>query len=169
MTAESKVDQARRSFLWPHAIFALLSLNVVICAITAYYALTDTSMAITTDYYEKALRWDDSARQLRFNAALGWKIAISSDGARVLKIELHDSRNEPIRSADVRAEVFHEAHPLQRTALQLGADHEGSFRAALPDGPAGLWHIRTRVDAVGTVFTDERTIEVVAPRLANGG
>ena len=80
--------------------------------------------------------------------------------ARQIEITLRDSSDQPIRVAKVSAEVFHDARSSERATLAFIGDGTGTYRALCPEGADGSWHLRTRIEAVKMVFTDERSIEV---------
>lgn len=151
---------ARGHWFWPGGVFLLLGMNMVIVGITVYAALSDRSVSIEKKYYEKALAWDETAKQRDLNAALGWKVEITAAATRQIEITLRDSSSQPIRAAKVNAEVFHDARSSERSLLTFVGDGSGTYRALCPDGPDGSWHLRTRIEAVKMVFTDERSIEV---------
>ena len=157
-TAPSRA--ARGHWFWPGGVFLLLAMNMVIVGITVYAALSDKSVSIEKRYYEKALAWDETAKQRDLNAALGWKVDITASAARQIEIVLRDSSEQPIRAAKVSAEVFHDARSSERVVVTFVGDDTGTYRALCPDGPEGSWHLRTRIEAVKMVFTDERSIEV---------
>jgi nitrogen fixation protein FixH len=135
-------------------------MNMLIVAITVYAAWSDKSVSIEKKYYEKALAWDETARQRDMNAALGWKVEFTASAARQIEITLRDSADQPIRAAKISAEVFHDARSSERSLLTFVGDGSGTYRVLCPDGPDGSWHLRTRIEAVKMVFTDERSIEV---------
>lgn len=151
---------ARGHWFWPGGVFLLLGMNMVIVGITVYAALSDKSVSIEKKYYEKALAWDETAKQRDLNAALGWKVEITAAATRQIEITLRDSSDQRIRAAKVNAEVFHDARSSERSLLTFVGDGSGTYRALCPDGPDGSWHLRTRIEAVKMVFTDERSIEV---------
>ena len=66
-TAPSRA--ARGHWFWPGGVFLLLAMNMVIVGITVYAALSDKSVSIEKRYYEKALAWDETAKQRDLNAA----------------------------------------------------------------------------------------------------
>lgn len=160
MNAATPNRSARGHWFWPGGVFILLGLNMVIVGITVYAALSDKSVGIEKKYYEKALAWDETAKQRQLNAALGWKIDSGVNAARQITLTLRDSSGQYIRAAKITAEAFHEARPNEVSTLTFIGDGSGSFRALCPDGPEGSWRLRTRVEAVKMVFTDDRSIEV---------
>ncbi|MFN9972255.1 MAG: FixH family protein [Phycisphaerae bacterium] len=157
----------RGHWFWPGGVFLLLGMNMLIVGITVYAALSDKSVSIEKRYYEKALAWDETAKQRDLNASLGWKVDIKASGARQIEITLRDSSDQPIRAAKVSAEVFHDARSSERATLTFIGDASGTYRALCPDGPDGSWHLRTRIEAVKMVFTDERSIEVWTAHAVN--
>lgn len=167
MNTSASERVVRGHWFWPGGVFLLLGLNVVIVGITVYAALSDRSVSIEQRYYEKALAWDETARQRELNAALGWKVDIVASATRQIELSLRDSSDQPIRAAKISAEVFHDARARDRSTLTFVGDGSGIYRALCPDGPDGSWHLRTRIEAVRMVFTDERSIEVWASRAAD--
>ncbi len=157
----------RGHWFWPGGVFLLLGMNMLIVGITVYAALSDKSVSIEKRYYEKALAWDETTKQRDLNASLGWKVDIKASGARQIEITLRDSSDQPIRAAKVSAEVFHDARSSERATLTFIGDASGTYRALCPDGPDGSWHLRTRIEAVKMVFTDERSIEVWTAHAVN--
>lgn len=157
----------RGHWFWPGGVFLLLGMNMLIVGITVYAALSDKSVSIEKRYYEKALAWDETAKQRDLNASLGWKVDIKASAARQIEITLRDSSDQPIRAAKVSAEVFHDARSSERATLTFIGDASGTYRALCPDGPDGSWHLRTRIEAVKMVFTDERSIEVWTAHAVN--
>ncbi|MBY0113821.1 MAG: FixH family protein [Phycisphaerales bacterium] len=167
MSTTIRNRSARGHWFWPGGVFLLLGMNMLIVGITVYAALSDKSVSIEKKYYEKALAWDETAKQRDLNAALGWKVEIKASAARQIEIAIRDSSDQPIRAAKINAEVFHDARSSERATLTFIGDGTGTYRALCPEGPDGSWHLRTRIEAVKMVFTDERSIEVWTAHAAN--
>lgn len=167
MNTASNICSARGHWFWPGGVFLLLGMNMVIVGITVYAALADKSVSIEKKYYEKALAWDETAKQRDLNAALGWKIGLTAGATRQFELTLRDSSDQPIRAAKVNAEVFHDARSSERVMVTFIGDGSGTYRALCPSGPDGSWHLRTRIEAVKMVFTDERSIEVWTAQAVN--
>ncbi len=151
-----------KNYLWPWAIFALLGANMVIVAITVYASQRSRS-PVESDYYQKAMHWDDSARQQALNAALGWKLTPtvrkSSSGAD-LSISLLDGQGQPIRTCKIAVEGFHLADPTRKLDATIDASDAESLTTTLPIDRPGLWRLSFVVDAGGSRFTQQQDIEL---------
>ncbi|NUQ53371.1 MAG: FixH family protein [Phycisphaerales bacterium] len=151
-----------KNYLWPWAIFALLGANMVIVAITVYASQVSRS-PVESDYYRKALHWDDSARQQSLNTSLGWKLVPSlkkSDSGADLSLSLLDGKGEPIRTCKVSIEAFPFADPNHKLQTTIDAADAESLTAALAIDRPGLWRLSFVVDAGGARFTQQQDIEL---------
>lgn len=151
-----------KNYLWPWAIFALLGANMVIVAITVYASQRSRS-PVESDYYQKALHWDESARQHAVNTALGWKLApsLTKSGAGVeFSIALVDGKGEPIRTCNVAIEAFQPADPPRKLIAPIDAADSESLRTTLALDRPGLWRLSFVVDAGGARFTQQQDIEL---------
>lgn len=159
---ETAPAKQAKNYLWPWAIFVLLGANMVIVAITVYASQRSRS-PVESDYYQKALHWDDSARQHAVNSALAWKLVPalkkSVAGADVA-IELLDGKGEPIRTCKISIEAFPFTDPAHKLEASIDAADAESLTTSLAIDRPGLWRLSFVVDAGGARFTQQQDIEL---------
>ena len=66
---------------WPVIIVSALAIHAVASLVVVLIAVSDPSRAVETDYYQKALRWDDKKAQDARNLSLGWSLATETEPA----------------------------------------------------------------------------------------
>lgn len=143
---------------WPVIVIALLvggaGANIGLMLV----ATRDPSFAVEPDYYQKALRWDETMAQEARNAALGWSIAVGFDGASspgrvTLAARVSDRAGRALEGARVEVEAFHSARASRVLAATLSPGSAGRYSATLPLDRPGLWELRLRVARGDAVFT----------------
>ncbi|HRJ49541.1 MAG TPA: FixH family protein, partial [Phycisphaerales bacterium] len=125
---------AKSGGIWPGAIFALLGVNVVVVAVTVYFAVTDPSASIEPNYYEKAVRWDESAARRASSGRLGWGVHLElgpTAQGRELLATLRDADGMGIDGARVEVEMFHHARAGDRWTPRLEPRGEGVYAGRL--------------------------------------
>lgn len=155
--------------LWPAFVgfIALTSLSGATWLIVS--AHSDECFAVEPDYYAKAVRWDDTARQARENARLGWTISLDQRD-RQLFATVRRSDGSPITAAEVRAVAFAHVRAAERCDLRfvpsslhnLGGmgvppvpTPSTTYKASFVPQHAGLWRFRFEVLAENQRFTAE--------------
>lgn len=158
---------------WPAVLVTIVLSGLSGVGWLIYRATTDKTFAVEPDFYNKALRWDSSAREQAISRQLGWSVAASivtdETGASTptLVVRITGGDGAPIRGADVGCEAFAHARAADRRSLRLVERSEGEYAAALENAWPGTWRVRTRVkDASGRVFTAET--DTTAPHVAGG-
>jgi nitrogen fixation protein FixH len=131
----------KRSRLWPGAIFGLIGLNMVVVAVTIYFAANDPSAAVEPQYYQKALAWDDTVKAREASARLGWRAAASVAGGE-LRITLTDGAGAPLEEARVEVTAYAVARAAERQLLTLSGIGAGEYRAPIQLHRAGIWEFR---------------------------
>lgn len=151
----------RGYYRWPAIIFALIGVQLLMGAITIYFATNDSSFAVVPDAYAKAVAWDDSAAANRASQALGWshELRIGSPdtvGDRYVFVTLKDAEGRPLEGAAVRGEAFHLARAADRRPLEFRVVSPGLYRAAGELRRDGRWVVQltaTRGDDVYRIDT----------------
>lgn len=158
----------KASVAWPLAIVSLLALNVLVVAVTVVSANSDPSSSIESNYYEKAVHWDQTAAEAAQSARLGWTCKIRLVGAQsasnpgALDIVLADRNGAPVDGAVVHAEIFHNARAADRTELALSPLASGAYSGAVTAMRPGLWHVNLVVDRAGDRFVLSSDCELLA-------
>ncbi len=156
---------------WPWIVVGLLALMALINAALVYNAHKDPSHAVEPDYYRKALDWDETAAQRKYNRELGWLLeldfkpvpegmagALPEAGPpnTLLLCRLLDGAGTRLAGAEIRVSCFHNAWSGHRIEAALPPLADG-YGAALRLGPPGLWEFRSEVRRSGERFTSVQT------------
>ena len=143
---------------WPVIIVALLvggaGANIGLMVVAA----RDASFAVEPDYYQKALRWDETMAQETRNAALGWSVAVAFEGVprtgqAKLTARVLDRAGHTVEGAQVGVEAFHSARARHIVTAALRPESSGRYSAILPVDRPGLWELRVRVERGEQLFT----------------
>ena len=158
-----------RGLGWPIAMSLILAATVVVNLWVMHLARSDPSFAVETDYYARAVHWDDELEQRRRNEALGWQLAPSlarGDGdSTLLRVRLADAAGRPLGGAAVAVEAFAVARSarIERATLAVApGDEPGAYDGRLRMAQPGLWELRVVATRGGERFTAVRRVE--APR-----
>jgi nitrogen fixation protein FixH len=140
----------RAAVVWGSVIVGLLVLQLVLGAIGVTMALRGKSAAVESDYYEKALHWDDQKAAGAASAKLGWTVKLSVgeialEGGRAVTVMVMDKEGVLVKDAQVRVGYFHHALPKETREAELAAGAGGIYRGVLPVGRPGLWELRLKV------------------------
>jgi len=152
---------------WPIGIALVLVLSAGSNIAIMVIARQDKAFAIEPEYYEKALRWDDTMAQERRNIALGWDASAALVLARPgrpgeVEIALRDSAGRPVDRAVVSVEAMHNARASQRYHATLAEALPGTYRAAIDAHRPGEWEVRVTVQRAEDRFTRTLRLSVAA-------
>ena len=145
---------------WPLLLGGLFLLTLVGNVALLLVATNDPSFAVVPDYYQQALRWDQSMEQQRRNARLGWQVAVQvatcqHRGLSCLRARVTQRGGAVVRGARVKVAALHKARGsrVYRAELRPGPDggHRGQLRLLRP----GLWELRITVRRGGQLFTQK--------------
>ncbi|HRQ73547.1 MAG TPA: FixH family protein [Phycisphaerales bacterium] len=151
---------------WPGMVVALISISLCFAGVTAFIALTDPSFAVEPDYYEKALRWDESREQSARNDELDWRVRIEVAGTtdalgrREVRLTALDADGRPLEEAAASVEMFHHARSSQRLTATLTESTPGVFVGPLPIAREGLWEVRFEIRRAADAFTGSAEVRV---------
>lgn len=151
-------DRVPSGAIWPAAIIGLLLLNITIVGITVYLATTDPSVAVEPDYYEKAVKWDQSAAQAQVNRKLGWTIRVTiskGPSPQTLTVAVSDPAGNPVQDAQVEVVAFHNARSGDRQTIRPEVAGSGAYAAPISADLPGAWHFRVQVRRGSDTFTSE--------------
>jgi len=142
-----------KGYFWPIAVVGVLMLSLVICGTTLYFAATDASFSVESNYYARAVAWDEHMAEQRRSDALGWsaKVEVMSEaeGAeadhRRLRLVLTGPDGGAIEGAQIGGVLFHRARrrfEIEPVFADVGG---GVYVAMVPMGRAGYWELRLDV------------------------
>ena len=137
----------KKEHVWPTIVVVVLAGYVTFGLVAARIATNDSSFAIESDYYTKAVAWDSTLEQGRRNVALGWHIVptlgrVGRGRASQFVLDVHDSSGVRVNDARVTVEARQVAHAADVVRATLSADSSGTYVAGLPLGRSGLWEMR---------------------------
>lgn len=136
---------ARRFTGW-HMLAILLGMFGTIIAVNfvmARYAIGTFGGTVVDNSYVASQKFNGWLKQAREQKALGWKLDVTVDAARIVRITT-SSPMGPLYAAEIHAVA---AHPLGRApeqALHFGNIGGGKFASDRPL-PAGRWLLRITV------------------------
>jgi nitrogen fixation protein FixH len=147
-------------YRWPLLIIGLVGLQLLMAAITVYFATNDRSFAVVPDAYSRALSWDEQSQARLASEALGWTYELrigepDTIGDRYLFVTLLDADGQPIE-AEVEGQAFHRARAQRRLDFTCRQVTPGQFRAKLAMRRDGVWVVKLtarRGDDVALVDT----------------
>lgn len=157
MTAQT--ETAGRAWLWPAAIVAVLILHLAGWLAVVAIATRDPTLSVEPRYYDKAVRWDETAAQLQENKELGWSARIEIEteasplGERRLACRVLDRTGSPVAGAQVDLVFFHHARAAERQELRLVEESPGLYSGRPRMAREGLWECRLTVRRGAETFT----------------
>lgn len=138
----------RKAYLFPAIIIGLLVMQIGLCLIGIYYATRSNANVVESDYYDKALHWDQQVATEQASAALGWtaKMNISAvpdmQANRTFVLEMKDRDGRPITGAKIRMIYFHHANARHVEQTELRDLSNGFYSATIAAARPGLWEFR---------------------------
>jgi nitrogen fixation protein FixH len=107
--------------------------------------LADPGFALESDYYRKAVAWDEQRALQRQSQALGWQLRLETRAAAAgthVRLWLGDAPGAAVQGARVRVSAFANARAAQRHELELTESQPGWYEADLRADAHGLWELR---------------------------
>ena len=148
----------RKFKMWPGLVFVLIGTNFCVVGVTVYAAnFRHASFSVVPDYDRTALHWDDTARQGRHNADLGWVVRVDSTDHGNLSVSLLDKQGQPLDAASIQVEAFHHAHARNKATVTLAAAEPGQYSGPAAIDIPGLWEFRFTVHRGPETFTHSLT------------
>lgn len=144
--------------IWPGMVFLLIGINFCVVGVTVYAAnFRHASFSVEPDYDRRALHWDETARQVRHNATLGWVVRVDSIDHGKLAVSLVDSGGQALDAATIHVEAFHHAHARNKTVVTLEPLDAGRYSGPAAIDIPGLWEFRFTVVRGPETFTQSLT------------
>jgi nitrogen fixation protein FixH len=165
-TATTDIPRARR-YRWPIIIISILAIQATGIIGMVVVSTRDPSFAIESNYYEKALAWDQTIRDREAAAALGWKAEISSEpspSGRRLALSLRDRLDRPLEGAHVHISAYHHARARNRQDLELAPGPGGLYTGSFAADRAGHWSIDIDITRGPDRLTLSLPLEIEPPQ-----
>jgi hypothetical protein len=138
--------------LWPVAIAGVLGVTIVANAFILVEA-NGGHVAIESDYYGKAVRWDSTMAQNGRNVELGWRLTASLDPSGRLAARLENSDGAPIEGAALSVEGFPIAFDDGSFAANLEPASASGYVGSVRLAHGGLHELRFEARKNGERFT----------------
>jgi len=154
----------KKGMQWPIGVGVVLVLTVAANIWIAFRANDDPSMAIESDYYQKAVRFDADQALRHRSERLGWHVALdaaATDGQATVTARLVDSTGAPVHGAIVR---FRARHVARSNDAISGVAHEAgnAYVATMAMARRGLWDVDVEVVRGNDRFVTEQRLDLPA-------
>lgn len=151
---------SRAGAIWAWVPALLLGAMFVGLGGLAYLAIDDPSFALESNYYDKAVHWDQSQQQARNSRALGLNLtlaeplALTETGKVTVQLSVTDRKTLALSGADVALDAFPNAYANRVQHVLLREVKPGLYVGELSRGVRGLWELRVVVKQ-GTLRYDQ--------------
>jgi nitrogen fixation protein FixH len=129
----------KASWRWPAAVIGLIGGNMLLVAVTVYFATSDPSAAVESNYYQKAVEWDRQARQRAESEKLGWTMTVTRRDGDQVEFALRDREGGPVTGAVLGGLAFAEARAGKRLPVAASEAEPGRYVASVGFTRGGLW------------------------------
>lgn len=138
---------------WILAIVGLLAANLVAMGLLIAAARSDRARVLP-DYYERAVRYDQTIEQAAVSARLGWQVEARL-GADSLTVTVRDRDGVLVRDARVDIEAMSRARGVVEVARAVPTDAAYVVRARW----GGLYDVTIRVARGEDLYVAQQTLE----------
>lgn len=160
-------NSKRAGLPWALVPVALLLSSALGVGSMAFIATRDPHFAIETDYYQKAIRWDEAQSQAAVNRQLGYVIelpaviAFDSDGRVTLDLSIRDAHGQPVTGVRLTGNAFANAYSAKLVRLQFEEQLAGHYRAQISVNHRGQWVFQLIGKTQGQSFTSDVRADLV--------
>lgn len=126
---------------FPYMLVGLLMISVGSNVYLFIRATNDPSFAVEPNYYDKAVRWDETQEVRAKSEALGWHAELRAEPSS-LELILSDAFGRPVVGAEVEVVAFHNARANERIRAELVEQEEGRYLLVRAFPRPGLWEYR---------------------------
>lgn len=154
-------DLQKRGRWWPWMLVGLLLFGAGTNIYMVVVAVRDPSFAVETNYYQKALTWDQTMEQERVNLRLGWNVSLQTQVVKgkkqqlVLQAKIQDNQGQVVPNTKVSVEAFHNARAQHRLQRNFAQTTQGIHRASIPFSRKGIWLFYVTVERGKERFTQQ--------------
>lgn len=161
---------SRARLPWALVPVALLVSSAVGVGSMAIIAARDPHFATEPDYYQKAIRWDQTQAQAATNQRLGYSLSLPArlsfdrQGQATVEVTLNDSAGQKVPGARLVGEAFANAYSGEVLGLSFIEQSAGVYRAGLSVHRSGLWVFRLTGDVGTDHFTSDLRADLTPGR-----
>jgi nitrogen fixation protein FixH len=150
-SAETPAATGIRTRRWALIVVGVLTAQSLLIVTLVTIATRDPSFAVEPAYYEKAVRWDDEARERAHTRELGWTAdaAFVPGAGATLLVVLRDRTGTPLEDATAQAEYFHQARAGERLRATLKSVGDGRYESPAGILRAGVYEVRLTISFLG--------------------
>ncbi len=152
---------AQRLYAQRWALAAPLILGLMLLGLGAMtrLAMDDPGFALESQYYTKALHWDEHRAELTESRRLGWKSHLAWSGDH-FELELKDRAGAPIRDATLTLTAFPVARSAAPEQLRAQALGDGRYQATPARPRPGLWELRLVAERGAQRFLETQRLQL---------
>lgn len=158
-----------KSLRWPIIVITLLVIHVGLMLTAVAIATADRSFAVTPNYYQKAVHWDQTKALQQASDKLGWKaqVLVGSDldalNQREISIELKDADGHEVTADKGELRLFHysRGNDIQTIALKA---RDGKLVGSASLGHPGFYEFQLTATRGSQTFVEIATRHVEAVR-----
>jgi hypothetical protein len=150
---------SRAGAIWAWVPALLLGAMLLGLGSLTYLAVDDPNFALESNYYDKAVHWDQSQQQARNSQALGLKLALSAPlvlsktGNVTVQLSVTDRQALSVSGANVALDAFPNAYADRVQRVSLREVRPGLYVGELAPGVRGLWELRVVVQRAALRYT----------------
>lgn len=158
----------QRKSRWPMIIVGMLLVHISLMAAAVIISQRNRPM-ILPNYYQSALKWDQTQAQLRASKDLGWQVTLLPSprtdplGQREIVVKMIDRGGQPVSDAYIELTYFHHAYADQTLRCTMRTDAKGEARQVLSMRNEGWWQMHITASAAG-----ERFVRTLTQYVSNG-
>jgi nitrogen fixation protein FixH len=140
-SAANSMSRVRR---WPVLLAAALLAQAAGVLTMVTIAARDRNFSVEPNYYEKAVHWDDAARERDHARELGWSVTTAIRD-RSLVVNLATALGAPLEGASISGEYFHQAHTREHSNVTLTAVSPGRYECPVGVLRPGFFQVRLQI------------------------
>jgi hypothetical protein len=152
---------------WALVPVALLLSSALGVGSMAMVAARDPHFATEPDYYQKAVRWDQTQAQAAVNQRLGYVVAVppvvrfDRRGQATLDVKLSDRLGQPLTGAQLAGGAFANAYSGKVLDLVFEEPSPGLYRTELMVNHSGQWVVKIAGTVGGEHFTHDVRLDLL--------
>ena len=153
------ISVSRARLPWALVPVALLLASAIGVGSMAIIAVRDPHFATEPDYYQRAIRWDQTQAQAATNQRLAYVVALPAliefdqRGHATLELTLGDSLGQPVIGAQLAGDAFANAYSGKLVGVVFQEQSPGRYQAKLTVNHSGQWVFRVVGHRGGERFT----------------